>query len=50
MALQEPQAIQRNASGSAAQSFSNLLLSTVSRFIAELGDILNPNAFIILKL
>ncbi len=50
VALHEPQAIQRMASGSILHSSSNRVLSTLSRFIAELGDILNPKMLIVRKL
>lgn len=46
VAEHEPQAMHLAESGSVAHSFSNLLLSILSRFIAELGDILNPKMFI----
>lgn len=46
VALHEPHAMQRLASGSILHNSSNLVLSTLSRFIAELGDILNPNMLI----
>ena len=46
VALQEPHDIQRLASGSRVHNCSNLLLSTVSRFMAELADNVNPKMFI----
>jgi len=46
VALHEPQAMQRAASGSMRQSSSKRALSTVSKLTVELGEILNPNIFI----
>lgn len=46
VALHEPHAIQRRASGSMRQSSSNRVLSTLSRSMAALGESLNPNPFI----
>jgi hypothetical protein len=46
VALHEPQDIHLTASGSMLQSLSKRLLSILSRFIAELGDILNPKMLI----
>lgn len=46
VALQDPQDIHLAASGSMRHKCSNRLLSIVSRFIAELGDILNPKILI----
>ena len=50
VAEHEPQAMHLAASGSTAHRFSNLLLSILSRLIAELGDILNPKMFIFICL
>jgi hypothetical protein len=46
VAVHEPQAIQRRASGSIEHNSSNNVLSTMSRLIAELGESLKPNPFI----
>lgn len=48
VALHEPQAMHFNASGSARHNSANFVKSTSSRFIAELGDILNPKSIICL--
>ncbi len=50
VAEHEPHAMHLAASGSIEHSFSNLLLSTLSRLMAELGDILNPKMFIVICL
>jgi len=47
VALHDPQAMHLRASGSLAHSSLKRDLSRVSRFIAELGDILNPKMFIV---
>ena len=46
VALHEPHAIQRSASGSIRHNSSNNLLSALSRSMAALGESLNPNPFI----
>ena len=46
VALHEPHAMHFMTSGSSLHNSSNLVMSIVSRFIVELGDILKPKIFI----
>lgn len=49
VALHDPQAMQRTASGSTRQSSSKRALSTLSIFMVELGEILKPKMFSIIS-